>query len=103
MNPLSRLQGLVAILAATVTTTSMAERSASSQCTNGDNYFSKILYVANSTAPNSCGNFGTENGTSCYLTACPGMNVVLGRTSPFQRQDDFPGNFPSDPRMVTLY
>ena len=75
MNHLSR-QGIIAFLAAVVTTTSMAERSSSSQaCTDGDNYRDVLEFPGNSTTDGFC----------------PGIDVILGRTSPFQRQDDFPG------------
>ena len=93
MNHLS-CQGIIAFLAAVVTTTSMAERSSSSQaCTDGDNYRDVIVFPGNSTTDG----------------VCPGIDVVLGRTSPFQRQDDFPGNYPLDtpgnsfPRITSNY
>ena len=94
MNHLSR-QGIIAFLAAVVTTTSMAERSSSLQCTDGDNYFSEIIYTAS--YPDGCG------GMKCLPTVCPGMDVVVGRTNPFQRQDDFPGNYPVEtlPRIIS--
>ena len=70
MNHLSRQAGLIAFLAAAVTTTSMAERS-SSECTDGDNdnYFSKLLFAAS--YPGGCGDFGTDPDTPCLPTVCP--------------------------------
>ena len=89
MNHLSR-QGIIAFLAAVVTTTSMAERSSSSQCTDGGNYSIEVPF------PGSLG-------------YCPGIDVVNGFTRPFQYQDDFPGNYPLDtpgnsfPRITSTY
>ena len=84
MNHLSR-QGIIALLAAAVTTTSIAERSSSSQCTDGGNYSNEVPL------PGSLG-------------YCPGIDVVNGFTRPFQYQDDFPGNFPfpTEPRGNSL-
>ena len=100
MSHLSR-HGIIAFLAAVVTTTSMAERSSSSQCTDGKSYFDVILSPAS--FPGGCGDFGTDPGKSCEPTVCPGMDVVVGRTNPFQRQDDFPGNYPVEtlPRIIS--
>ena len=64
----------------------MAKQSSSLQCTDGDNYFSVILFPGNSTT----------------VGFCPGIDVVLGQTRPFQRQDDVPGNYPSEPRGNSL-
>ena len=99
MSHLSR-HGIIAFLAAVVTTTSMAERSSSSQCTDGKSYFDVILSPAS--FPGGCGDFGTDPGKSCEPTVCPGMDVVMGRTRPFQYQDDFPGNYPTEPRGNSL-
>ena len=57
------------------------------RCTDGDNY-RDVIDVS---------------------SFCPGMNVVVGRTLPFQRQDDFPGNYPVKtpgnpfPRITSTY
>ena len=79
-------QGFIAFLASAVTATSTVERP--SQCTDGESYFQEILYVA-ANYPGGCGDFGPF----CRPTVCPGIDVVLGKTRPFQYQDDFPGNF----------
>ena len=94
-------QGFIALLASAVTATSTVERP--SQCTDGESYFEEILYVADSATPN-CGDFLPK---FCRPTVCPGIDVVLGKTRPFQYQDDFPGigNFPSDvaPQITSTY
>ena len=84
MNHLS-CQGIIAFLAAVVTTTSMAERSSPSQCTDGKNYSSVNTFLGNSTIDGFC----------------PGIDVVFGQTLPFQRQGGFPGK--RDPQITSTY
>ena len=91
-------QGFIALLVSAVTATSTVERP--SQCTDGESYFREILFVA-ANYPGGCGDFGPV----CRPTICPGIDVVLGKTRPFQYQDDFPGNFSSvgAPQITSTY
>ena len=80
MNNFSR-QGLVTFLAAAFTTTSVAEQP--SECDDSQP-FRDFPFPGNSTTAGFC----------------PGIDVVFRSTCPNQLCD-FPGNFPTEPLLVT--
>ena len=104
MNHLSRQAGLIAFLAAAVTTTSMAERP--SECTDGENYSTKWLPVAN--YPVGCGDHVSTCGAPaciCLPNFCPGIDdvVELGILIHFNEVIHLSsGNFPTESRGNSL-